>query len=101
MAQPKAPFRVIVVGGGVAGLAASHAFQKAGIAHVVLERRSTVAPAEGASIAMYPNGARILHQMGALEAVQKHCVPPGRYWARLPSKKVISDNSVFRYLEEK
>ncbi|CAN8104628.1 unnamed protein product [Discula destructiva] len=98
--QPKAPFRVIVVGGGVAGLAASHAFQKAGIEHVVLERRSSVAPAEGASIAMYPNGARILQQMGALKAVQNHCVPPGRYYARLPGKKIISDNGVFRFLEE-
>ncbi|KAG8163816.1 hypothetical protein KVR01_005734 [Diaporthe batatas] len=100
MAQAETPFRVIVVGGGVAGLAASHALQKAGIDHVVLERRSSVAPPEGASIAMYPNGARILHQFGALEAVQKHCVPPGRYWARLPNKKIISNNGVFRIIEQ-
>ncbi|KAK8037112.1 hypothetical protein PG991_001426, partial [Apiospora marii] len=93
-------FRVIVVGGGVAGLAASHILSKAGIEHVVLERRATVAPQEGASIAIYPNGSRILYQVGALEAVQKHCVPPGKYWLRMPDSTIIGNNNVFRYLEE-
>jgi len=53
-------FRVIVVGGGVAGLTASHALQKANIDHVVLERHLEPAPPAGASIAIYPHGARIL-----------------------------------------
>lgn len=75
--------------------------QKAGIEHVVLERRSTVAPAEGASIAMYPHGARILHQLGCLTEVQKHSTTPGRWRARLPSGKSIANNGVFRVLEAK
>lgn len=100
MSSESNSFRVIVVGAGVSGLAASHALQLAGIDHVVLEKRSTVAPHEGASIAMYPHGGRILNQFGCLEAVQKHTTPPGRWWARLPSGKLIADNSVFRVIEE-
>ena len=101
MSQQKSSFRVIVVGAGVSGLAASHAFQKAGIDHVILERRSTVAPAEGASIAMYPHGSRILQQFGCLDAVMKHTNPPGRWIARVPSGKAIVNNGVFRILEQK
>lgn len=101
MSNIESPFRVIVVGAGVAGLAASHVFQKAGIDHIVLERGRVIAPEAGASIAIYPNGARILSQLGCLEAVQKHTVPPGRWFARLPSGKLIINSSFFRYLEEK
>ncbi|XXH00682.1 hypothetical protein Hte_007032 [Hypoxylon texense] len=79
-----APFRVIVVGAGVAGLTASHCLQKAGIDHVVLERRNEVAPAEGASIAMYPQGSRILHQIGCLKAVEEACRPDTLWWMNRP-----------------
>ncbi|KAJ5736896.1 FAD binding domain-containing protein, partial [Penicillium malachiteum] len=99
MASEERPFRVIVVGGGVSGLAASHAFQKAGIEHVVLERRNTVAPAEGASIAVYPHGARILHQLGCLSTIKQHSSTPDRWRARLPSGKLIANNGVFRVIE--
>jgi 2-polyprenyl-6-methoxyphenol hydroxylase-like FAD-dependent oxidoreductase len=101
MSQPESPFRVIVVGGGVAGLAASHILHKAGIDHVVLERRSTVAPQMGASIAIYPNTSRILNQLGILDVVKKGTVPPGRWVARLPSGKKIVDSGFFRYMEQK
>lgn len=101
MSESKSAFRVIVVGAGVAGLAASQVLQKAGIDHVVLERGSTVAPPAGASIAIYPNGARILHQLGVLKEVQKHTVPPGRWLERLPDGTKIVDSSFFRYLEQK
>ncbi|KAI5867263.1 FAD binding domain protein [Durotheca rogersii] len=100
MSTPESPFRVIVVGGGVAGLAASHVLYKAGIDHVVLEKRSTVAPQAGASIAIYPNGARILSQLGCLDRVKKTTVRCGRWYARLPSGKKIIDSSFFRYLED-
>ncbi|KAL9127723.1 MAG: hypothetical protein Q9217_003453 [Psora testacea] len=79
MSNPEPSFRVIVIGAGVAGLTASHCLQKAGIDHVVLERRSEIAPPEGASIAIYPHGARILKQIECLKAAKKACVPCDRH----------------------
>ncbi|KAL7783646.1 hypothetical protein V8C37DRAFT_413647 [Trichoderma ceciliae] len=70
MAQAERPFRVIVVGGGVAGLIASNTLQKLGIDHVVLEKHSNIAPPLGAGISMWPHGLRILHQLGYLPAIQ-------------------------------
>ncbi|KAI0157184.1 FAD/NAD(P)-binding domain-containing protein [Hypoxylon sp. FL1284] len=86
-----APFRVIVVGAGVAGLTASHCLQKAGIDHVVLERRDEVAPAEGASIAMYPQGSRILHQLGCLKPVEDACKPDTKWWMNRPDGTTFKD----------
>lgn len=100
-ASPTAPFRVVVVGGGVTGLIASHCLQKAGIDHVVLERRDEVAPAEGASIAMYPHGARILHQIDCLQAIESACVPGDRWFVRGPDGRKIMQNGFFRHLEAK
>jgi FAD dependent monooxygenase len=56
-------FRVIVVGGSVAGLTLAHALDSAGIEYILLEGRD-VAPAAGASIVLMPNGTRILDQLG-------------------------------------
>jgi 2-polyprenyl-6-methoxyphenol hydroxylase-like FAD-dependent oxidoreductase len=85
------PFRVIVVGGGVGGLVASHCLQRANIDHVVLERRSTVAPAEGGSIGMYPQGSRILKQIGCLKPVEDACTDCLHYWLRKPNGKALAD----------
>lgn len=101
MPSSNRPFRVIVVGGGVAGLTASHCLQKAGIDHVVLEKRDVVAPPEGASIAIYPHGSRILHQIGCWEPVRKACVPCNRWLVRAPDGRKMLDNGYFGYLEEK
>lgn len=101
MSSLEQPLRVIVVGAGVAGLTASHCLQKAGIHHVVLERRAEIAPPEGASIAIYPHGARILHQLGCLEAARSACVPCHRWWCRGPDGKAIMNNGFFQYVKEK
>ncbi|KAK7993863.1 hypothetical protein PG989_007244 [Apiospora arundinis] len=88
-------FRVIIVGAGIAGLAASHCLQKAGIDHVVLERRTEIDPPEGASFAVYPHGARILHQIGCLDAAKAACKPCLRYYSRGPDGIMQSDNGYF------
>jgi 2-polyprenyl-6-methoxyphenol hydroxylase-like FAD-dependent oxidoreductase len=94
-------FRVIVVGAGVAGLTTSHCLQKAGIDHVVIERRTDVAPLMGSSIAIYPNGCRILHQIDCLKAMEASCVPCRWAWNRRPDGKSIVDNGFFGYVKEK
>ncbi|KAI1649192.1 FAD binding domain protein [Daldinia loculata] len=94
------PFRVIVVGGGIAGLVASNCLQRAGIDHVVLEKRAEIAPAEGASISLYSNSARILHQIGCLEAVESVGAPANRVKFRLPDGTIISDVGLFEHLKE-
>ncbi|KAG9255589.1 uncharacterized protein F5Z01DRAFT_548997 [Emericellopsis atlantica] len=59
-------FKVIVVGGGPAGLTAAHALQLAGIDFVVLERRTNIIEDLGASLVLGPPSLRVMHQFGIL-----------------------------------
>ncbi|RYP20235.1 hypothetical protein DL765_002909 [Monosporascus sp. GIB2] len=94
------PFRVIIIGAGVAGLSASHCLQRAGIDHVVLERSTEVGPRHGASISFYPQAARILSQMGCLDAMMKSCVPCKYFWTRGPDGKPITKAAFFDFVKE-
>ncbi|KAI6087584.1 FAD binding domain protein [Hypoxylon rubiginosum] len=100
MPKETSAFRVIVVGAGVAGLTASHCFQKSGIDHVVLERRSEIDPPEGASIAIYPHGARILQQIGCLDAAQEKCKPCVHFNSRWPDGKLLFDDPFFDHVRK-
>ncbi|KAK7931126.1 FAD binding domain protein [Apiospora marii] len=93
------PFRVIIVGGGVAGLTAAHCLHQAGIDYVILER-GQFAPALGASIALYPQGTRILEQIGCLDAVEEVCKPLGKSLSILPSGKVILRSDTYDYVRK-
>lgn len=88
------PFRVIVVGGGVAGLTAAHALQRANIDYVVLEK-GIIAPPMGAGIGIYPHGSRILKQIGCLEAVEDECYPLEKsiYSFLLPDGRILSKSN--------
>ena len=99
--QTPKPFRVIVVGAGVTGLAASHCLQKAGIDHVVLEKGNEAAPGLGTSIAIYPHGSRLLEQFGCLEAAAATTAPFKRYVNRLPNGKIIANNDLWKVVREK
>ncbi len=99
--RPSTAFRVIVVGGGVAGLTAAHALHKAGINYVVLERNNEAAPATGASIAIHPHGARILQQIGCLQAAKDACSPMHRSVNRMPDGRAIIDSKFFSHVIEK
>lgn len=71
----KTGFKVIIAGGGVAGLLLANALERGGVDYVLLERRSEVAPHAGASICMIPNGCRILDQLGLYEPFLETTVP--------------------------
>jgi len=92
-------FRVIIVGGGVGGLAAAHAFQKANIDHVLLEK-GEIAPALGASIGIYPHGGRILQQFGLFKAVEDETYPIEKAKNLLPDGTVFANSDLFKYLRE-
>jgi len=61
--MPESNFKAIIVGGGPVGLMAAHIFSKAGIDFVVLERRDTVMPDLGSSLALWPQTTRIMDQL--------------------------------------
>ncbi|TAQ89191.1 hypothetical protein B7494_g2482 [Chlorociboria aeruginascens] len=94
------PFRVIVVGGGITGLTASHTLSKAGIDHIVVESGSEAAPPSGASIAIYPHGARILEQIDCLEASKAINIPCDRFVHRMPNGKVIFSTKLWEEVKE-
>lgn len=67
--------RVIVVGGGIAGLTTANALEKAGIDFVLLEARARFDPQIGASIGLRPNAMRIFDQVGAAQVIVDHTAP--------------------------
>jgi 2-polyprenyl-6-methoxyphenol hydroxylase-like FAD-dependent oxidoreductase len=64
-------FKVIVVGGGPVGLTAAHALSQAGIEFIVLEHRSYIVVDVGASLVLWPQGLRVLAQLGLLEQLRR------------------------------
>jgi 2-polyprenyl-6-methoxyphenol hydroxylase-like FAD-dependent oxidoreductase len=67
----KDDFRVLIVGGSVAGLALANILEKIGVDFVVLEKYGKIAPDLGASIGIFPNGFRIIDQLGCHDAVRR------------------------------
>jgi 2-polyprenyl-6-methoxyphenol hydroxylase-like FAD-dependent oxidoreductase len=64
-------FKVIIVGGSVAGLSLAKMLERAGIDFVVLEAFSIIAPQVGASIGLLGNGMRILDQLGMYDSLSE------------------------------
>lgn len=68
-------FKVLIVGGSVAGLTLAHCLERLGISFEVLEQGEEISPQVGASIGILPNGAFILDQLGLFEPVEKAIEP--------------------------
>jgi len=68
-------FRVIIAGGGIAGLTLANALQHADIDYVLLEARGLVAPQVGASIGLFPHGIRILDQLDCYDEIAEQTCP--------------------------
>jgi 2-polyprenyl-6-methoxyphenol hydroxylase-like FAD-dependent oxidoreductase len=75
MRSDQAQFRVIIAGGGIAGLSLALSLQHAGINYILLEARDEFAPQLGASIGLGPNGSRILDQLGCYDEILQSTVP--------------------------
>ncbi|RLL95502.1 hypothetical protein CFD26_100774 [Aspergillus turcosus] len=75
MMATKSPFKVIIVGGSIAGLTLAHCLSKAGIDYIVLEKRKQIAPQEGASIGILPHGGQILQQLGLFYLIEEQIEP--------------------------
>ncbi|CZS93680.1 hypothetical protein WAI453_001167 [Rhynchosporium graminicola] len=89
-----APFRVIIVGAGVAGLVLAHALEKASIDFILLDK-GIVAPPWGTSITIHPHGCRILHQIDCLDTVSALCSPMGLFFQRDQSGKELLSQGFF------
>lgn len=69
------PFKVIVVGAGIAGLTLAHLLLKADIDFVVVEAHTDMGPPAGGSFGFWPNCARILDQIGCWDDVKNKGAP--------------------------
>ncbi|KAH7402239.1 hypothetical protein DE146DRAFT_459836 [Phaeosphaeria sp. MPI-PUGE-AT-0046c] len=76
------PFRVIIGGGGIAGLTLANALEKASVDYILLEARDTISPQVGASIGIFPNGGRIIDQLGCFDQIEREICPLGLYYNR-------------------
>jgi FAD-dependent urate hydroxylase len=70
--------RILIVGGGIAGLSAAIALRQAGFAPELIERRSTW-PVAGSGIVMHANAMRMLYRLGVGEAVERGGAVLGRW----------------------
>jgi 2-polyprenyl-6-methoxyphenol hydroxylase-like FAD-dependent oxidoreductase len=62
-------FKIIIAGGGIAGLTLANMLEKFDIDYLLLESHRKIAPAVGASIGLFPNGLRVLDQLGCYESI--------------------------------
>lgn len=69
------PGPVVIVGGGIGGLAAALALARKQIPSIVLERRAAFGE-DGAGIQIGPNGTRILAALGAAPFLEKQATTP-------------------------
>jgi 2-polyprenyl-6-methoxyphenol hydroxylase-like FAD-dependent oxidoreductase len=65
----KISFKVIFAGGGIAGLTLANSLSQANIDNILLEARDEIAPQVGASIGIFPQGGRILDQLGMYDDI--------------------------------
>lgn len=68
-------FKVVIVGGSVAGLTLANILERYAIDYVVLEKHPEIAPQLGASLGLLPHGERILDQLGIFSRVEAISMP--------------------------
>ncbi|KAI8931125.1 hypothetical protein NX059_011479 [Plenodomus lindquistii] len=61
--------RILIAGGSIAGLTMANILERIGIDYLLLEKYNKIAPDLGASIGIFPNGFRILDQLGCHDTI--------------------------------
>jgi salicylate hydroxylase len=64
---------IVILGGGIGGLAAAAFLYQAGLACTVYEQAAQLREI-GAGLVVAPNGARLLRQLGVLDAFEEQAV---------------------------
>ncbi|CZR66819.1 uncharacterized protein PAC_16720 [Phialocephala subalpina] len=84
------PFKVIIVGGGIAGLTLANSLERANVDYVLLEARAVIDPQVGASIGILPNGCRILDQLEINKKLEPFAVRPDGDTVWVKGKKIFT-----------
>ncbi|KAK8071266.1 hypothetical protein PG997_011469 [Apiospora hydei] len=91
MSQPG--FKIVIVGFSVTGLTLAHCLDKLGVEYIILEKRSAIVLKGGTSVAIMPNGGRILDQLGLYDAFENDTVPLDLTDTYLPDHMNVSRTS--------
>ena len=93
--------RLLVMGGGIGGLATALAASAAGCEVQVLEKAETFAEI-GAGLQLAPNASRVLEKLGILDDVRKHgCFPPRLVFMDAISGKELTSVEAGRQFTER
>ena len=95
MTASEKPFRVIIVGGGIAGLATAHALTLANIDYIVLEKRKNPLEPNGAGVGAWPANMPLLKQFGVYDTLAESTTRMKDYHQRRPDGSSISSRAVF------
>ncbi|KAH7310213.1 hypothetical protein BKA65DRAFT_485147 [Rhexocercosporidium sp. MPI-PUGE-AT-0058] len=86
-----AQFRVVIVGAGIGGLAASIGFAQRGHSVTIVESSPSIR-AVGSVLTIPANSCKVLDSYGVLSAVQKRCVgdSPNSIWKRYTGEFIVT-----------
>ncbi|RYP85134.1 hypothetical protein DL769_001038 [Monosporascus sp. CRB-8-3] len=87
-----ASFKVLIIGGGIAGLSLAIMLEAYGFEYELLEKHADVAPKLGAGVGLTPNGARILDQIGVWDEMCMHASPVDSGTALSPQGQTVIFN---------
>ncbi|WP_279634737.1 FAD-dependent monooxygenase, partial [Streptomyces carpinensis] len=87
--SPSRPPRVVVIGGGIGGLAAAAALHRTGRQVTVLERARSLEPV-GAAISLSPNALRALDVLGIGDAIRDLAAWQGDGGLRTPGGRWLT-----------
>jgi 2-polyprenyl-6-methoxyphenol hydroxylase-like FAD-dependent oxidoreductase len=85
-----------VVGGGIGGVAAGVALERAGIGAVVYERAPRLQEV-GAGMMLWPNATRVLKELGVLQRLETHSGPNTNFLVRSDRGEVLMDIALGRF----